>query len=169
MEASKNAFARQNSSERLAEDSDKVLTATRRVFWGLPIRTVRFEIAAKWWRFESLRSANHDSRHLSQRRTKIGLPGNLSFRISEAEFPDNFGHLWAVSDFQCCGPQHYSGRTPSFSFAIFWTKSGNSETRPQKFNSETQLRNWFSEFLSQTFQVSDSDFPSFRMWGVAVP
>ena len=42
----------------------KVLTAIRTVF-GLALRIVQFEIAANWWRFESLQTTNCDSRHLS--------------------------------------------------------------------------------------------------------
>ena len=39
--------------------------------FGLAIRIVRFQIAANQWRFESLRTANGDSRHLKERHTHM--------------------------------------------------------------------------------------------------
>ena len=91
-----------------------------------------------------------------------------SFRVSEAEFPSrtisgSFG-VGAKS------PKHYvfSGRTHfgSFRAGFSQTKSGNSETPPQKLrntNSEIgflSFRVGLSEFPSQTFRVSEVEgFP----------
>ena len=53
------------------------LTAIRTVF-VLAIRILRFEIFANGWRFESLQTANCDSRHLSRRRAENGFRASLS-------------------------------------------------------------------------------------------
>ena len=91
-----------------------------------------------------------------------------SFRVSEAEFPSR-----TISGSFGVGtqsPKHYvySGRTRfgSFRAGFFRTKSGNSETPPQKLkntNSEIgfpSFRVGLSEFPSQTFRVSEVEgFP----------
>ena len=80
----------------------------------------------------------------------------LSFRVSEAEFPSR-----TISGSFGVGtksPKHYvySGRTHfgSFRAGFFQTKSGNSETPPQK------LKNTNSEIGFPSFQVGLSEFPS---------
>ena len=47
--------------------NSKALTAIR-TGSGLAVGIVRFEIAANWWRFESLQIVNRSSRHLRTRR-----------------------------------------------------------------------------------------------------
>ena len=54
----------------LKSENSKTLTAIRTVS-GLAIWILRLEIAANRWRFESLQTANLDSRHLKQRATNM--------------------------------------------------------------------------------------------------
>ena len=44
------------------EESSKALSTAIRMVFGLAFRCARFEVAANLWRFESLRTANRDSR-----------------------------------------------------------------------------------------------------------
>ena len=114
---------------------------------------------------QKLRNSNSETQKLQHRNSE-----SPSFWVSEAECPgfrgrvsesDNFGQFWRWHK----SPKHYvySGQTHfgSFRAGFFSDKIGqlrNSTSKTQKH----KLRNWFSEFLSRTFRVSESEFPKLR-------
>ena len=93
-----------------------------------------------------------------------------SFCVSEAEFPsfrgrvsesDNFGQFWRWHKKSKTLRLQWSDAFWEFSCRIFSDKIGqlrNSASKTQKH----KLRNWFSEFPSRTFRVSESDFASLK-------
>ena len=100
---------------------------------------------------QKLRNSNSETQ-----KVRVSEFPRQSFRVSEAEFPSR-----TISGSFGVGtksPKHYvySGRTHfgSFRAGYFRTKSGNSETPPQK------LRNTNSEIGFPSFRVGLSEFPS---------